>query len=64
MHNRNEISATCIILASGKENATSFRQYEDDVREIMGNGLFMGVSVTNRIQGSYKLEGRTTCVLH
>jgi hypothetical protein len=39
MRNRNEIPVTCIILASGSEKVMRFRQYDNDVTELMGNGL-------------------------
>jgi hypothetical protein len=53
MHNRNEIPLTCIILASGSEKVKRFRQYDNDVTELMGNGLCIGVEVTTEFaQGS------------
>jgi len=67
MHNRNEIPVTCIILASGSEKVTRFRQYDDDddVTELMGNGLCVGVEVTIEFaQGSCKLKCRFSCTFH
>jgi len=60
MHNRNEIPVTCIILASGSEKVTRFRQYDDDVTE-----LCIGVKVTIEFaQGSCKLKGRFSCIFY
>ena len=65
MHNRNEIPVTCIILASGCEKVTMFHQYDDGVRELMGNGLCIGVKITNRIRPvSSKLKGHFSCILY
>jgi hypothetical protein len=65
MHNRNEIPVTCIILASGSEKVTRFRQYDDDVTELMGNGLCIGAKVaTEFAEGSCKLKGRVSCTFY
>jgi hypothetical protein len=59
MHNRNEIPLTCIILASGSEKVTRFRQYDNDLTELMGNDLCIGVKVIIEFaEGSCELKGR------
>jgi len=65
MHNRNEIPVACIILASGSEKVTRFRQYDDDVTELMGNGLCIGIEITIEFaQGSCKLKVRFSCMFY
>jgi len=65
MHNRKEIPVTCIILASGNEKVRMFRQYNDDVTELMSNGLCIGVKVAAEFaQCSCKLKGRFSCVFY
>ena len=65
MHNRKEIPGTCIILTSGNEKVTRFRQYDDDVTELMGNGLCVGAKVAEEFtQGICKLKGHFSCMFY